>query len=437
MNLKNKKVLVYGLCNSGEWVSKLLIKHKANVFLFDDDLTKLRNKSLKNCYLVQELNEEQIKDLDFIIVSPAIEQNNYCVETAKKYNIKIYSEVEFASQFCENYVAVTGTNGKTTTVEMIANILNKKYKAIACGNNGYSLSRAVLENKKYIKVVEVSSFMLENCEKFSPHVATILNIEPDHLIRHKTMDSYKNLKFNLFNNLTSKDFCVVNLDKKFVPKQNCKTLTYSYSKLADVRLEDGYITIKDEKLIPINKLKYKGKHNIYNTMCAICYGLIYNVKTELIKEAVLNFVPNSFRTELIAKFNNITFINDSKSTNIASTLASVEMINSSIILILCGSKKGLDYSKLFSKLSKKVKHIVVFGEIKQDVVQSNDSKFEISSCENLDEAFAIIKTIVKRGDTVLFSPSSASYDQFMSYVERGKFFNLKVKEYYEESNPQE
>ena len=149
MKLKNKKVLVYGLCNSGEWATKLLIKLKAKVFLYDDDLSKLRNRSLKNCYLVQELNEELIKDLDFIVVSPSIEQDNFCLTVARKYSVKIYSELEFASNFCKNYIAVTGTNGKTTTVELISVILNQKHKAIACGNNGYPISRAVLENKKH------------------------------------------------------------------------------------------------------------------------------------------------------------------------------------------------------------------------------------------------------------------------------------------------
>lgn len=432
MKLKNKKVLVYGLCNSGEWATKLLIKLKAKVFLYDDDLSKLRNRSLKNCYLVQELNEELIKDLDFIVVSPSIEQDNFCLTVARKYYVKIYSELEFASNFCKNYIAVTGTNGKTTTVELISVILNQKHKAIACGNNGYPISRAVLENKKHIKVVEVSSFMLENAQTFSPHVATILNIEPDHLIRHKTMEIYKNTKLNLFNNLTCDDVCVVNLDKKFAPNKPCKTITYSYNKLADVRVEEGFICVRNERLIPISKLKLKGKHNIYNIMCAICCVLSYGVKNEQIKQAVLSFVPNNFRNEHIATINDINFVNDSKSTNIASTLASVDCVKTRIILILCGSKKGLDYSELIAKLPKKVASIITFGDIKEEVVLANNNKFKLTTCNNLDEAFNIIKTIATKGDTVLFSPSSASYDQFDSYVERGKAFNLKVKEFYED-----
>ena len=194
MLYKNKNVLVYGLSTSGEWVAKLLKKQKAVVFLFDDNTEVLNKKKIKNCYVLNELNENLIEQFDFIVVSPSIEKDNESLKIANRLKIKIFSELEFASQFCKKLVAVTGTNGKTTTVKIITSLLQTKHKAIACGNIGYPLSRAVLESKKSIKVAEVSSFMLENAETLSPHVVTITNIEPDHLIRHKTMEEYSKLK---------------------------------------------------------------------------------------------------------------------------------------------------------------------------------------------------------------------------------------------------
>ena len=429
MNFKHKNVLVYGLSVSGEWVSKLLLKLKANVFLFDDNLEHLKKKTIKNCYMLPEINENYISQLDFMVISPSIEKDNINLEYARKNDIKIFSELEFASLFCKNICAITGTNGKTTTTELVTQILNKKRKTIACGNIGYPVSRAVLENKKHLKVMEVSSFMLENAETFSPKIATVLNIAEDHVIRHKSMQEYTNLKMSIFKNLTSKDFAVVNLDNKIHPSQNCATVTYSYNHYADVYVKNGYIYIHTEKLMAINEIPLKGKHNIYNIMCAICFGLAYKVKPSKIKQAILDFKADKYRIEHITKVNGVNFVNDSKSTNIASTLASVDTIKGSVILLLGGSNKALNYENLFNNLSKRVKQVVVFGEIAQDLINANNSKFKIQHCINLNEAFDYAVSVAEKNDTVLLSPASASYDQFTNYIERGNEFNLKVKEY--------
>ena len=428
MKFKNKKVLVYGLSTSGKWVSKLLTKFKANVFLYDDDLTKLRAKNLKNCYLIQSLDEKMIIDLDYLIVSPSIEKDNKYLTMAKKYNKKIYSELEFAALFCKEIVTITGTNGKTTTTELVAKMLNKKHKAVACGNIGYSLSQAVIENKRSIKVVEVSSFMLENAETFSPKVATILNIEEDHLIRHKTMEEYTNLKLSIFKNLKPIDYAVVNLDNQIKTNKNCKIITYSYNKPANVNVKNGYICLNNQNIIALNQLKLKGKHNVYNVMCAICFAYVYKVKLEDIKQTLLEFQPEKFRIEKVAQINGVNYINDSKSTNIASTVACVNSVKGSIILILCGSKKMLDYSILFQKLPKRVKQIIVFGEITEQVKSSNID-FKIEVVENMQQAVDFATKISLKNDTVILSPSSASYDQYSSYVERGEHFNNVVNAY--------
>ena len=429
MKVKNKNVLVYGLSVSGEWAVKLLNKLGANVYVYDDNKEVYKNKNLTNCFLIQTFDENTAKGLDFVVVSPSIENDNPILKLIEKQNIKIFSEIEFASLYCKNILAVTGTNGKTTTVELITAILNAKYNAVACGNIGYPLSRAVMENKHAIKVVEVSSFMLEHAQEFHPHIATVLNVEPDHLIRHKTYEEYFKLKRSIFSNLTSTDYAVVNLDKNIHPNKNVMTITYSQTHSADVYLKNGYIYLHQRQLLPINKLKLKGKHNMQNVMCAICFANIMKVPDEDIVKTLLTFTPDEFRCQQVASINGITFVNDSKSTNIASTLACVEAIRGAVVLLVGGSFKGLDYGEMFKKLPHKVKNVVAFGEIANALVEANNNNFPITACSNMAEAFDCAVSIAQRGDSVVLSPGSASYDEFKNYKERGKAFNLKVQEY--------
>lgn len=428
MQVKNKKVLVYGLSMSGEWASKLLVKHKANVFLFDDDPARLRSRRFKNCFVLQEINEDVIADLDLIVVSPAIPKDNPNLLMAEKHLVPVMSEIELASHYAKHCVGITGTNGKTTTVELVTSILNQKYKAVACGNNGYPLSKAVMEGKNRLMVVEVSSFMLEHATSFAPHVATILNIQPDHLIRHKTMAEYSRLKHNIFANLKTTDYAVINLDSNIHATNPCNVVTYSYRHLADVYYQKGAIYLRQQKVVDVNQLKIKGKHNIQNAMCAICYGLIYKVPIKKIKHALINFSASKFRNTVLNTPGEITFVNDSKSTNIASTLASVQSFNAPIILLLGGSKKGLNYNQLFEHLPGRVKQIVAFGEIAPDLEKTN-TNFKFAKFETLKSAFEFAVSLAKAGDVVLFSPSSASYDQYESYVERGNDFNNLVTAY--------
>ncbi len=429
MLFKHKNVLVYGISSSGEWVAKLLKQQKSNVFLYDDNPEVLDKKKIKNCYILNQLNENLIDQFDFIVVSPSIEKDNEFLQIANKLNKKIYSEVEFASQFCKKLVAITGTNGKTTTVKIITSLLQSRYKAISCGNIGYPLSRAVLESKKSIKVVEISSFMLEHAETFSPRVATITNIEPDHLIRHKSMEEYSNLKKSIFKNLKQNDYAVVNLDLNIKPTNNTNILTYSYNKTADVCVKNGCIFLHDQKIVALNELNLKGKHNIYNIMCAICFAYIFKVKPQKIRNVLINLQSEQFRIQNVGRINQINFINDSKSTNIASTIAGVETVKGAIILLLGGSNKNLDYKPMFSKLSKRVKMIVVYGEIANQLLIDNDNKFQIQKCKDLTEAFKCAVENANPNDTVLLSPATASYDQYSSYVERGKHFNSLVKDH--------
>lgn len=429
MKIKNKNILVYGMSVSGEWAVKLLNKKGANVYVFDDNKDIIKTKSLINCFLVQSIDTQTAKMFDYVILSPSIELTNPNLQILESAGVTICSEVEFAAKFAKNLLAVTGTNGKTTTVELITAILNKKYNAVACGNIGYTLSQAVLENKNAIKVVEVSSFMLEHAKTFHPYIATILNIEPDHLIRHKTFEEYYNVKCNLFSNLTQQDYAVINLDKNVHPNQKAMTITYSINHPADVFIKDGYINLYHRKLIAINQLPIKGKHNLQNIMCAICFASIMKVPDKLIVQALTEFKLDDYRCQKVGEVNGVSFINDSKSTNIASTLACVDSLHGSVVLMLGGSNKGLEYGELFKKLSKKVKHVLVYGKIAEDLILANNSIFNITACKNFVDAFKKATEIAIKGDFVVLSPATASYDEFSSYIQRGLAFNQKVKDY--------
>ncbi len=429
MKIKNKNVLVFGMSVSGEWAAKLLNKKGANVYVYDDDISVLKSKSLINCFLVQKIDNEIAFKLDFVVVSPGITLDNPNLQFLINFGLKIFSELEFASCFAKNILAVTGTNGKTTCVQLITSILNKKYSAVACGNIGYPLSRAVLEHKHAIKVVEVSSFMLEHAQTFHPHIATVLNVEPDHLNRHKSFAEYFKLKRSIFNNLGQNDYAVVNLDKNIHPTTNSMTVTYSINHSADANIRDGYIMLHQRKLMPINKLQIKGKHNLQNVLCAVCFAFLLKIPDNLIVQALTEFKPDNFRCEHITTINGIHFINDSKSTNIASTLACCEAQRGAIILLVGGSKKGLDYTQLFKNLTAKVKFVVAFGEIADDLIKANNKQFKITPCKNLSTAFDYAVSIAIDGDSIVLSPASASYDEFKNYIERGNFFNQKVKDY--------
>lgn len=429
MKLNKKKVLVYGMSQSGIWATNLLKKKHAKVYIYDDKFDELKYKAFKDCYLVERLDEDLVAQFDLIVVSPGIELDNQYLNMATSHNVPIMSEMELGASCVKNVVAITGTNGKTTTTELVTKILSKKVRAVACGNIGYPISRAVLEKTRGIFVAEVSSFMLEHADTFSPRVATVLNIEPDHLIRHKTMEEYTRLKLSIFKNLKPNNYAVVNLDDNITPSLDAMTITYSYKHNADVYLRDGYIYLHNHRLVAVNELRLKGKHNILNIMCAVCFAYIYKVKPESIREALLEFAPDHYRNELVYNKGGIQFINDSKSTNIASTIASVESIKNPITLLLGGSKKGLDYTDLFARLPKRVKRIIAYGEIAEDLREANADRFALEVTDNLKSAFSLATADLKRNDTLILSPASASYDQFSSYIERGKYFNELVREY--------
>lgn len=446
INFFAKKVLVYGLSSSGIWSSILLIKKNAKCFVYDDNKLALNNLKFPEKYSnllckvskISKLTNEFLLSIDAIVLSPGVSINKKQIQFAKQNGKLIISELELGYLFCKNKIlAITGTNGKTTTTELLTTILKTQTKAVSVGNVGYPITQAVVEKRKGYFVTEVSSFMLEAIYSFRPNIATITNISPDHLDRHKTYDNYKKLKIKIFDFLGKNNLAVVNLDDDYVNliKPNLYQIVFFSQKYVchGAYLFNNvvyYSNKKAEKIISLNDVKLKGKHNVYNILCAICFAKKLNIKTKNIVKVLKIFKTIKYRYEFVQNVNDIMFINDSKSTTVASTNMAVESTNQPIILLLGGSDKNLSFDDLFVNFEK-VKFYCVYGQTAQKIFETAKNKniTNIQMFENLQTSFDYAVKIAVPNDCVLLSPACASFDQFKNYEDRGEYFNKLVKEY--------
>ncbi len=438
-----KNCLIYGLSDSGVYASILLDKVGAFCHIHDDDETVYERlvksypkykKAISHCIVERTLSEDLLDSIDIAIVSPAVPIDNKYINYLRTNGKIILSEMELGCMFSENTIlAVTGTNGKTTTVKLINDLLNTQTKSIAIGNIGYPVCRAVLEKRKDIYVVEVSSFMLENEYNFRPHISTITNIAPDHLDRHKTFENYYQIKLNISRHMLTDDVFVVNLDEQYaidVENVNCQKVYYSQKCKCDgAYIHDGVIYYKDECIMRLDELLVKGKHNYYNVLCAICFAKLMNISNNNIARVLRSFRTPEHRCEYLGEHNGVTYINDSKSTTPHSTISAIEAYDDEV-LILGGSDKNLDFSDIF-KYKDKLAYVVAFGETRHKIYTCAlmNGYDNISICETLDEAFAISVAKATSSSTILFSPACASFDQYKNYEQRGRKFKELVNEY--------
>lgn len=436
-DFKNKKVLVYGLGKSGLAVYDLLKKLRAKVYTYDE--FKFPNK---------ELNID-LKSLDFAVISPGVPKNTQVYQNLTKCGVKMISEVEFAFYFLKGKViSITGTNGKTTTVSLIGEIfknqMNKK-RVFVAGNIGLPISKIVTKTKpKTISILELSSFQLELIENFHSNIAVILNLAPDHLDRYENFEEYISAKFNILKNLKDDDKVVLNYNDKIL-----KTLdllnTYYFSinneedntSFCGVFLKDKNVFFKDGKieyLVNINNIKLLGEKNIENVLAAVLAAKLKNLDMAKVQKTIDSFMPLANRLEIVKKEGSITYINDSKATNVASAVSDIECIKQSFVLILGGSDKGEDFLPLAENLSnnKFLKQIVVSGQTKQKIGEALEKcnlNFEIAKNFKAAVLYAIDFAKNFGGEiSVLLASACASFDEFSSYNERGQAFKKYVYE---------
>jgi len=454
-NLLNKKVTVIGAARSGIGASLLASRKGAKVLLSDNGSPKLSDEILNqfrslNVELEFGGHTDKVFDCDFMITSPGVPVKSEVLMKAITKGIPIYSELEFASWFAKGrIIAITGTNGKTTTTALIHHILkNAGFKTLIGGNIGEAFSNIVEQtDDQTISVLEVSSYQLDLIDSFHPDVAMILNITPDHLDRYDNdFSRYISSKFRITKNLDEGDLFIYNKDDESIVKNlsRGKFLVQSFSafdtSFATAFLFDGKIYVREsdnidlpeasaEKLnlvIDVNKMLIKGIHNYYNAMAAILATKFVGCDLKEISEGLSTFRGVEHRLEFVRIINGVTYINDSKATNVRSTYYALKSYDSNIILILGGREKDNNYDEIRDLVKERVKIIFAFGESRDKIKNYFKEIKPVIVCNTLDEVVnETIKTAVA-GDIVLFSPACKSFDQFIDFEHRGKTFKELV-----------
>ena len=400
------------------------------------NLEDLKDKNAKLFFGSQTVSI--LENITLIIISPGVPQSILLIEEAKKRKIKIIGEIEFAYNLLpdRNYIAITGTDGKTTTVNLIYSIVSSYKKARLLGNVGNTFSKEIenIEEGEDI-ILELSSFQLETIENFHPHISAILNIAEDHLDRYKDIEDYFDAKKNIYKNQNENDYLILNYDNIFTnrlynelkeKKEKFNVLTFSTkNKNSTIYYDNEEIFYQNKKLFSIKNKKLFGMHNVENILVSVLACLKNNIPVEYIKNAVNNFNGIEHRLELVATINNVMYINDSKATSMNAVASALKSFDKNIILIMGGRNKNIDFAPLSDIINERVKKLILTGEAAESLNDMIESEKKII-IKDFTEAFNFASSLAISGDIVLLSPGCASFDSFKNYEERGKYFKSLV-----------
>jgi UDP-N-acetylmuramoylalanine--D-glutamate ligase len=435
MDLNGKRVVVLGLGISGMEAAKLLNDKGAHVTVRDNATSGKvaeRADALRKLGMRVELGPEMRSDtaFDLGILSPGIDPKVPMVETLHQAGLPMFGELELAYRFCEcPIVAITGTNGKTTTTELIEAVLTAAGKrARASGNIGTAFSAAVRESDKLdVMVLEVSSFQLEHIVDFRPRISVHLNLTPDHLDRYKTMEEYAYAKRQVFRNQTVDDYAVLNAALT-MPGLMAQQITFSAMGLqADYQLIDGWLVARGEQVLEQSRTHLIGEHNAENMLAALAVADLYHVPREVSVRALCAYHPLPHRLEKVGEIDGAVYLNDSKATNIDALEKALVAMRTPCVLIAGGKDKGLDFSGLRTLLREKVRAVVLIGQMTEKLTAAWQSAVPCHPCGTLAEAVNEARLLAHTGDTVLFSPGCSSYDMFKSFEDRGDQFRALVQ----------
>jgi UDP-N-acetylmuramoylalanine--D-glutamate ligase len=447
VDFKGKRVLVIGLARSGVASALELVKLGAKVTATDvkkrEEIKDIQSLEQSGVNTVCEGHPiSLLEDCDLIVVSPGVPSDLEILDEARKRDISIISELELGFWFCKApIIAVTGTNGKTTTTTLIGDILKNEGKDIVvAGNIGVPLVREVdSDGKKDYMIVEVSSFQLENILHFKPKISVILNITEDHLNRHKTFENYIEAKARLMENQDEEDFAVLNYDdpvvKSLFPRVKAKVVFFSQKQEFEsgVFVKNGVIVIKENgQVYPIlkaNELGIKGAHNLENALAAVAVSWIAKVNLNNLAETLKDFNGVEHRLEYVATINGVKYINDSKATNPDAAQKALEAVEEPIVLIAGGYDKKIDLTAFVKAIVEKVKKLILVGETAEIIEKiARENRFEnIEKADSLHEAVRLAAKAAEFGDVVLLSPACASWDMFANFEERGRVFREAVQ----------
>lgn len=421
------KILIIGTGTTGKSVYNYAKKHEIDAFILDE-------RENYDGFEREDIFNGDFSGIDFAVKSPGIKPESKIIKTLEDKNIKIISDIEFASYFykTKDIVAITGTNGKTTITTLVNEILNKVGKSYAVGNIGVGVMDVIDYDPKFI-VCEASSFQLAYIDKFHPHVAVITNITSDHLDWHKTVENYRKAKENIYKNLEEDDYLILGASCDYVKTINAgvkNTYYYSYDDLGRPGLftNDGEIIFRHfygtlENIMKVSDVFIKGRHNIENAMAAILSAYSLGVDLEIIVDTIKNFKGVEHRIEFVRTFNGISYYNDSKGTNPDSTDVALKAFEKSV-LIIGGYDKGSDFKKLLEDNKDKITSLVVMGATSELIIkEATELGIETTRVKDMEEAVSVATTIARENHSVvLLSPACASWDMYPNYEVRGRHF---------------
>ena len=445
IEVEGKKISIIGAARSGIGAAKLIKKLGGVPFVSDFGSKEKLKESLN------QLEQENIKyefgghsdsvyNADLMIISPGVPNDSAVVQNAHKKGIKLISEIELAYHYCKGkIIAITGTNGKTTTTSLCGHVFNTcGYKTHVAGNIGVAFSEVVLDVKvgEFVSL-EVSSFQLDLIDNFEPAAALILNITPDHLNRYEnSLQKYSESKQRIYMNQDEKDYLILNKDNKAVMQflKNHKSKSFFFS--LDEEQLNGCFYLDDNVIFRMDgketfrclrsDINIRGEHNLANAMAVICAAKLFDLDNEKIVKGLQSFESVEHRLELVRQIDGVKYINDSKATNVDSVWYALKSFEEPILLILGGQDKGNDYEQIKNLVLHKVKKIYAIGSSAEKIFNffHHDVKVEIE--KTLDDAVLNSSSEAVSGDVVLLSPACASFDMFNNYEHRGKVFKEAV-----------
>jgi UDP-N-acetylmuramoylalanine--D-glutamate ligase len=445
MDLKDKRVLVVGLGKSGVASALFLKERGARVTVSDtkspDQLRDEIPVLLDHGITVETggHGERTFRGQDLIVVSPGVPVDAAPLVQARAAGEPVIGEIELAAQNLPGeIVAITGSNGKTTTTTLAGEILAAGGFPVSVGGNIGTPAISLVERatRQTIVVLEVSSFQLETIQTFRPKVAVVLNVTPDHLDRHRTFQTYVDAKTRIFENQQASDFAVLNEDDP-----TCRTLrdrtraqVFWFSRKKEVHqgacVRDGRIFFLDGKsqreVMLVSEIPLKGAHNVENVLAGVCAGALMGCEPAKIRQAIQNFKAVEHRLEYVATIKGVEYFDDSKATNVDATIKALESFPKNIHLILGGKDKGSDYTVLNDLLRERVKRVYTIGAAAEKIESHIKGAAEVVHAETLENAIRRASAVAEPGDTVLLAPACASFDQFQSYHHRGRVFKEVV-----------
>lgn len=437
MRYSNQNAAVLGAGLSGAAAALLLKSEGAEVTVLDSaDEKKLLRSTIDNLRSqgIQVISgsdaDRDSNKYDLIVTSPGIDPASALGHNFWSRKIDMVGELELGWRSCDTpVIAVTGTNGKTTTTEMLAQMLNQcGQNTIACGNIGKPLSEVAREKIEYdVLTVEVSSFQLETIREFHPSIALWLNFAPDHLDRYRSVAEYRAAKLRLFENQTSNDVAIINANEQ-LPEMRARKITFSaYTNRGDFRLSEGAILFENQPVLRMNQTKLRGSHNIENLMATLAAGHARGLSFEQMVPPLNAYEPQPHRCEFVRQIGGVDYINDSKATNLDAVEKALQAQTKPVVLIAGGKDKGFNYQPLRALVKEKVRATILIGEMAKQIARDWDGTMKIDMAASLADAVERAHATAKSGEVVLFSPGTSSFDMFKSYADRGDQFRALVQ----------